>query len=231
MTTSISCCARPGAEGVAVIRPGPRSGRTEARRSRLPHFHIGLQVGPQARPDAPVVPGRLAAIDRVLLPVHGRPRAWRAPPCHPAQCFHKKTATRVLNLRVGRNRHPAKNGLEPMGHRETVLEEHAKGGIAKRMTAGSQGVQSASTLPRSRRQRRLAAGRMARLRDARPAQTSLYPAAPVGRASPQFHAVAQGLRAGRANRYGHSQPSSSYAFRLCRRGMTAARFRARAAGL
>ena len=61
------------------------------------HIRLGLQVGPQARPDALVAPGRLTAVDRVPFSVRGRPRAPRcAPPCHPAQRFHAKTAMRVL---------------------------------------------------------------------------------------------------------------------------------------
>ena len=167
MTTSISCCARPGAEGVAVIGPV----RDQAGQGRVGlGFHIGLQVGPQARPDAPVMPGRLAAIDRGPLPVLGRPRAWRAlraiqysastqrrpraslPTRRPKQVSSKE--------RIGAY---GSSGGRPWGTR--------KGRDSQEDNAGSQAVQSTSTLPRSRRQRRLAAGRVARLRDARPLKT------------------------------------------------------------
>ena len=55
-------------------------------------IRLGLQVGPQVRPDALVAPS-LTAIDQVPLSVRG-PRC--APPCHPAQRSHAKTAMRVL---------------------------------------------------------------------------------------------------------------------------------------
>ena len=55
-----------------------------------------IRIGLQARPDILIAPGRLA-IDRFPLPVFGRQHApKRAHPYHPAQCFHEKTATRVL---------------------------------------------------------------------------------------------------------------------------------------
>ena len=69
-------------------------------RAVQPHsgqVRVGQPVGHPARPDAPVARVGLAAIDRVPLPVLDRQLApGGAHPCHPAQCFHEKTATRFL---------------------------------------------------------------------------------------------------------------------------------------
>ena len=146
-------------------RPGPRSGRTGARRSRLPHRPAGRPAGAARRPGRTRPPGS----DRPRSTSRTRTAARLARPSVPSSAvLPQKDGHARPYLRVGRNRYPAKNGSEPMGHRGAVLGEHAKGGIAERITASSQDVQSTSTLPRSRRQRRLAAGYVARLRDARP---------------------------------------------------------------
>ena len=63
-------------------------------------IRLGLQVGPQVRPDALVAPGHITAIDRFPLPVRGRPRAPRcAHPCHPAQRFHERRPCASLPTR------------------------------------------------------------------------------------------------------------------------------------
>ena len=93
-------------------------------RAVQPHggqIRIGLHVGSQAQPDAPVAPGRQAALDRVPLPG------------------------------VGQNRYPEKNECGAIGYQSSggcPSRKHAKGRIAGRLTAGAQDVQDNSTLPR-----------------------------------------------------------------------------------
>ena len=97
-----TAAADPPRHGSGVLKPPrlrPRAGAvplflgapvalTCARRLCCPAVRRTDSDRPAGRPDDPVAPVGLAAIDRAPLAVRG-PRG--AHPCHPAQCFHKKT--------------------------------------------------------------------------------------------------------------------------------------------
>ena len=97
-------------------------------------IRLGLQMGQQARPDAPAAPGRITAIDRVPLSLLGRQRAPRcAHPCHPAQRFHEKTAMCVLayayvgtGIQKRTDTEPLGIGHQDMSHRGPSSGQHAK---------------------------------------------------------------------------------------------------------
>ena len=105
----------------------------------------GLQVDQQARPDALVAPGRIAAIDRFPLPVFRRQRAPRcAHACHPAQRFHEKTAMRVFAYAYERTGIQKRKDTEPLGIGGRPWENTQRE-ISGRITAGAQDVQYINT--------------------------------------------------------------------------------------
>ena len=113
-------------------------------------IRIGLQGGHQARPDALVAPGGPAAIDRVPLAVLGRQLTLGGtPPCHPARRFPKKaTMIFLAHAYIGTGNQkrmkaaPLGVGHRLIGHRGPSSGQRAKRGIAGKITAGAQDVQS-----------------------------------------------------------------------------------------
>ena len=113
------------------IRPfvfgGARRAHVRAHdRAVQPHgepIWIGLQVGHQVQPDAPVAPVGLAAIDRIPLAVFGRqlmPRG--APPCHSARRFHKKaTMGFLVHAYIGTGNQKSMNAT-PLGIGHRVID-------------------------------------------------------------------------------------------------------------
>ena len=107
-------------------------------------IRICLQVGHQTRPDAPIAPVRIAAIDRVPLAVLGRQLTPRGTPlCHPARRFHKKaTMIFMAHAYTGTgNQKRVKAMLLGIDHRGPSSGPHAKRGIAGRITVDAQDVQ------------------------------------------------------------------------------------------
>ena len=103
-------------------------------------IQISLQMGLQARPSAPVAPGRLAAIDRVPLPVRGRPLApIRALPRNAATKRQPRASspTRITDIHK-------RTDAEPLGigHRGNAPRD----GYPKRSPLARK-RQSTSTLP------------------------------------------------------------------------------------
>ena len=143
----------PGAAGVAVMGPvRKQAGQGRARRTRArpccPAAPRQLRRGPHAshpaRPDALIAPVGLAAVDRVPLPVRGRPPTpGGARPRHPAPRGHAKAATRFIthiHIYAGTGSQP-RTDTEPLGigHRGAVLGKTRTGravGEANRWRAG-----------------------------------------------------------------------------------------------
>ena len=115
-------------------------------------LRVGLPAGPPARPDAPVAPGRTATMNRIPLPVRGRPSVPRGARLrHPARRGHEPTAARcAAHAYAGTNLHQRWDAAPwGVGHRGPSARRHEKGWLSGRITAGTQDVQSTSTRPGS----------------------------------------------------------------------------------
>ena len=122
----------------------PRAVLGRARRAHVrahdravqPHrgqIRLVPQVSHQARPDALSAPAGIAAIDRVPLPVVGRPPTpGSARPRHPAQRGHEKATTSFVSHVYTRTGTQKRSDTEPLGigqhdHGGAILKAIGKG--------------------------------------------------------------------------------------------------------